>query len=135
PHDAAEFAKVVAKGGLQRTAGTRTLEEEIVGIAWGYDGPPELGTPRRLYLQVVLTALDAIEARTPGKLNVADELSIVAGVGIAMADAGIDAWHYKYEPTHMMWRPVIGIQHAVPGNGTAVPGWLPLGRPDTNGKS
>jgi vanadium chloroperoxidase len=133
PHFAADFSKVVAKGVLQRSAGTRTLPEEVVGIAWGYDGPPEIGTPPRLYLQVVLTALDSIEARMPGKLSVADELTIVAGVGIAMADAGIDAWYYKYAPTHMMWRPVVGIQNAVPGNGTAVPGWLPLGRPDTNG--
>jgi len=133
-HYATDFAHVVAKGGLQRTAGTRTAQEEVIGIAWGYDGPPELGTPPRLYLQIVLAALDAIEARTPGKLSPADELTIVAGVGIAMADAGIDAWHYKYQPTHMMWRPAIGIPHAVPGYGTAVPFWLPFGRPDTNGK-
>ncbi|XSC43904.1 vanadium-dependent haloperoxidase [Bradyrhizobium sp. RDT10] len=134
PHYVADFANTVALGCLQRTAGMRTLEQEIIGIAWGYDGPQELGTPPRLYLQVVLAALDAIEARMPGKLTLPDELAIVAGVGIAMADAGIDAWHYKYKATHMMWRPVLGIQRAVAGNGTAVPGWLPLGRPDTNGK-
>jgi hypothetical protein len=134
PHYRTDFANTVALGCLQRTAGMRTLEQEIIGIAWGYDGPQELGTPPRLYLQVVLAALDAIEARTPGKLSLPDELAIVAGVGIAMADAGIDAWHYKYEPTHMMWRPVLGIQHPIAGNGTAVPSWLPLGRPDTNGK-
>ncbi|MGY3428338.1 hypothetical protein ACVWZW_008842 [Bradyrhizobium sp. F1.13.4] len=81
----------------------------------------------------MLTALDAIEARTPGKLNLADELTIVGGAAIAMADAGIDAWHYKYADTHMMWRPAVGIQKAVAGNGKAIPGWLPLGRPDTNG--
>ncbi len=133
PHYAADFAHVASKGTLPRTGGTRTLPEEVIGIAWGYDGPPELGTPPRLYLQVVLTALDAIEARAPGKLNLADELTIVAGAGIAMADAGIDAWHYKYSPMHMMWRPAVGIPNAVPGNGVAIPGWLPLGRPDTNG--
>lgn len=132
-HYAADYAKVVEKGVLQRTAGTRSLQEEVTGIAWGYDGPPEIGTPPRLYLQIVLAALDAIEARTPSKLNTAEELTIVAGVAIAMADAGIDAWHYKYSPTHMMWRPIVGIQNAQAGNGTAVPGWLPLGRPDTNG--
>jgi hypothetical protein len=133
PHYVKDFDHVVAKGCLQHTAGTRTYPEEVTGIAWGYDGPPELGTPPRLYVQVVLTALDAIEARTPGKLSLPDELAIVAAIGIAMADAGIEAWHYKYAPTHMMWRPVLGIQRAVTGNGTAVPGWLPLGRPDTNG--
>ena len=131
-----DFNKVLAKGDINRTPGqadARTLAEEVVGIAWGYDGPPELGTPPRLYLQVVLTVLDQIEAATPGALQPADELALVAGVGIAMADAGIDAWFYKYQPTHMMWRPAVGIRQAVPGNGQADPGWVPLGRPDTNG--
>ena len=132
-HFADDFAKVFAKGEFNRTPGTRTLPEEVVGIAWGYDGPPELGTPPRLYLQVVLTILDAIEARTTNKLNPVEELAIVAGVGIAMADAAIDAWHYKYAPTHMMWRPAVGIRNAVPGNGVPDPSWLPLGLPDTNG--
>ncbi|MCY7274804.1 MAG: vanadium-dependent haloperoxidase, partial [Phormidesmis sp. CAN_BIN44] len=128
--------------------------EEVIGIAWGYDGPPELGTPPRLYMQVVLTVLDAIkarmnspvdelrtlltkykalEARISNQLTPVEELEIVAAVGIAMADAGIDAWHYKYEPTHMMWRPAVGIREAVVGNGVADPNWLSLGRPDTNG--
>lgn len=133
PHYAADFAKVVDKGGFNRVPGTRTLPEEVVGIAWGYDGPPELGTPPRLYMQVVLTVLDLIEAQSPGMLSPEDELAIIAGIGIAMADAGIDAWHYKYAPTHMMWRPAVGIPNAVPGNGIADPNWEPLGRPDTNG--
>ena len=131
-----DFDKVAAKGTIDRKTGlpnTRTLEEEVVGIAWGYDGPPELGTPPRLYLQVVLTVLDLIEARMPGTLSDVEELAIVAGVGIAMADAGIEAWHYKYSPIHMMWRPAVGIRNAVLGNGVADPSWLPLGRPDTNG--
>lgn len=131
-----DFAKVVAKGAANRVRGdgtSRSLEEELIGIFWGYDGPAELGTPPRLYMQVVLTILDAIEARSPGKLDSTEELKIIAGVGIALADAGIHAWHYKYNPDHMMWRPVIGIPKAVPGNGAALPGWLPLGRPDTNG--
>ncbi|MEQ1816289.1 MAG: vanadium-dependent haloperoxidase [Nitrosomonas sp.] len=132
-HYAADFAKVVAKGGSNWMPGTRTLPEEITGIAWGYDGPMELGTPPRLYLQVALTVLDAIEAKNPGSLSPEDELAIIAGVAIAMADAGIDAWHYKYAPTHMMWRPVVGIRNAVPGNGVSDPDWEPLGRPDTNG--
>lgn len=136
PHFLADFNKTVAKGDINRTpgqSGIRTLPEEVVGIAWGYDGPPELGTPPRLYLQVVLNVLDSIEARTPGKLSPADELLILAGVGIAMADAGIDAWHYKYSPEHMMWRPAVGVRQAQPGNGVADPSWVPLGRPDTNG--
>jgi vanadium chloroperoxidase len=132
-----DFAKVAAKGDINRTPGdpsARTLAEEVIGISWGYDGPQELGTPPRLYLQVVLTVLDSIEERNPGQLLELDELAIVAGVAVAMADAGIDAWHYKYLPTHMMWRPAVGIREAVVGNGVADPSWRPLGLPDTNGR-
>lgn len=132
-HFAADLAQVLNKGGSNRMPGTRTLPEEITGIAWGYDGPMEIGTPPRLYLQIVLTVLDLIEAQNPGSLSSTDELAILAGVSIAMADAGIDAWHYKYTPTHMMWRPAVGIPNAVAGNGVADPNWEPLGRPDTNG--
>jgi hypothetical protein len=127
-----DFAKVQTKGGIN--PGTRTPEEEIIGIAWGYDGPPKLGTPPRLYMQVVLKVLDDLRAKTPSPLTTADELAIIAGVGVAMADAAIDAWHYKYAPTHMMWRPAVGIRKAVDGNGTPDPDFLPLGRPDTNGR-
>lgn len=136
PHFEADFAKVAAKGDTNRTPGLlgiRTLPQEVVGVAWGYDGPSELGTPPRLYMQVVLTVLDSIEAGMPDQLSPVDELAIIAGIGVAMADAAIDAWFYKYAPTHMMWRPAVGIREAVPGNGVTDPNWLPLGRPDTNG--
>jgi hypothetical protein len=133
-HYQADYAKVVAKGISARAMGTRTLDEEIIGIYWGYDGPQELGTPPRLYLQVVLAVLDDIDARNKGKLSPEDELDIVAMIGIAQADAGIDAWHYKYSADHMMWRPALGIPHANASHGTSpVPDWRPLGRPATNG--
>jgi PAP2 superfamily len=127
-----DFAKTQAMGSINSS--TRTPAQEFVGIAWGYDGPPKLGTPPRLYMQVVLSVLDAIQAKTPKKLSTAEELVIIAGVGVAMADAAIDAWHYKYAPTHMMWRPAVGIREAVSGNGTRDCDFLPLGRPDTNGR-
>jgi hypothetical protein len=135
-HYQQDFAKVLAKGGINPGTGIdkRTEDEEFIGIAWGYDGPPELGTPPRLYMQVVLSVLDAIDQADQNKLSEADELIAVAGVAIAMADAGIDAWHYKYAPTHMMWRPAVGIRNAVDGNGTPDPTFFPLGRPDTNGR-
>ena len=136
-HFLADFDKVAEKGiavpnPLSPTR--RTAEEEVIGIFWGYDGPPELGTPPRLYMQVALGILDTVEATKPGALNLGEELRILAGLGIAMADAGIHAWFYKYSPLHMMWRPTVGIPGAVGGNGTPIPGWLPLGRPDTNNK-
>ncbi len=132
-HFKADFAKVQAMGSINSS--TRTAAQEFVGIAWGYDGPPKLGTPPRLYMQVVLSVLDSIQVKTPKKLSTAEELAIIAGIGVAMADAAIDAWHYKYAPTHMMWRPAVGIRKAVAGNGTADPNFFPLGRPDTNGRN
>ncbi len=58
-HFAADFQKVQNKGALENRS--RTGDEEVIGIFWGYDGPPELGTPPRLYMQVVLAVLDEIE--------------------------------------------------------------------------
>jgi PAP2 superfamily len=132
-HYQADFARVVDKGSINSTS--RTAEEEFVGIAWGYDGPPKLGTPPRLYMQAVLSVLDRLTqapARAP-RLTLAEELEIIAGVGLAMAEAGIDAWYYKYAPTHMMWRPAVGVRKANAAHGTMPdPDFLPLGRPDTN---
>ncbi|WP_430418971.1 vanadium-dependent haloperoxidase [Phenylobacterium sp.] len=133
-HYDADLTLVKAKGHWNRAYGGpngRDLNEELIGIYWGYDGPAALGTPPRLYLQVVLEALDNLEARSNGALGASEELRLVAGVAVAMADAGISAWHYKYNPAHLMWRPVVGIRKA--GGAAADPAWLPLGRPDTNG--
>lgn len=135
-HFMADFEAVKRKGGY--VAGPapdgRTPLEELIGVFWGYDGPPELGTPPRLYLQVVLAVLDNLEARARGALGATEELRLIAACAVAMADAGINAWHYKYAPTHMMWRPVVGIQKEPGVNGARDPNWLPLGRPDTNGR-
>lgn len=135
-HDRDDFGRVAAKGEINRAPSDpafRILAEEVIGIAWGYDGPQELGTPPRLYLQVLLRVLDSIKERHPGQLEELDELGVIAGAAVAMADAGIDAWHYKYAPSHMMGRPAVRIREAVVGNGVADPDGLPLGRRDTHG--
>lgn len=133
-HYQADYAKVAQKGVSDRKMGTRTLDEEIIGIYWGYDGPQELGTPPRLYLQIVLAVLDDIDARNKRALSTEDELDIIAMIGISQADAGVDAWHYKYSRLHMMWRPALGIPLADASHGTVPhPDWRPLGRPATNG--
>lgn len=130
-HYVDDFTRVKAKGGINRGMGpdARSADEEFIGIAWAYDGPPKLGTPPRLYMQAVLSVLDRLGA---AGLSQDDELAVIAGVGLAMAEAGIDAWYYKYAPTHMMWRPAVGIPKAEAGNGMADPSFFPLGRPDTN---
>lgn len=133
PNDdfSADFKKVQNKGSDQKRG--RSGQEEMIGIFWGYDGASELGTPPRLYMQVVLQILDEIDARAPDKLTVLDELKIVAAIGLAMADAGVEAWRYKYSPDHMMWRPVHGIRHGLGGGlAPAEVGWNPLGKPVTN---
>lgn len=134
-HYRQDYARVLAKGEINAThTGVRSHDEEFIGIAWGYDGPRKLGTPPRLYMQAVLSVLDRLAAPGPTlHLSTEQELEIVAGVGLAMAEAGIDAWYYKYAPTHMMWRPAVGIRKAIAAEGTTPdPHFLPLGRPDTN---
>lgn len=108
-----------------------------IGIFWGYDGANKLGTPPRLYNQVVLSTEEFKCLPFAAKVNV------LAAINAAMADAGIAAWHWKY--TYDFWRPVIGIREADKGFGPTAQGdgnssrkhcgdpfWLPLGAPQSN---
>lgn len=131
-HFAEDYRKVQVKGALQDRQ--RSLDEEVIGIFWGYDGPSQLGTPPRLYMQVVLTVLDDLESHHPDGLSAQEELLIIAATALAMADAGIEAWRYKYSEDHMMWRPVLGIRFGLGNLAPPEPAWRPLGRPDTNGE-
>jgi vanadium chloroperoxidase len=113
----------------------RTAEETLIGLYWAYDGASGLGTPPRLYNQIVREVADE-----QGN-DVAANARLFALVNVAMGDAGILAWEQKY--LHDLWRPVLGIREhdpslgpaAVPGNPLSDhsdPGWLPLGAPRTN---
>jgi membrane-associated phospholipid phosphatase len=108
-----------------------------VGVFWAYDGANKLGTPPRLYNQVVLatTEFKALAHK--------DQVNVLAAVNAAMADAGIAAWHWKY--AYDVWRPVVGIREADAGWGPTGRGddnshrehpgdpfWLPLGAPRSN---
>lgn len=125
---AAEYEEVRTRGGLASAA--RTAAEEEIGLYWAYDGPEEIGTPPRLYLQVALAVLDARGPLSPGAF-----LDVVSACAVAMGDAGIQAWHYKYSPDHMLWRPVLGIRQAeaVPET-PRDPLWIPFGKPETNSR-
>jgi vanadium chloroperoxidase len=124
---AAEFEEVVKHGALH--ASSRTAREEETAIYWAYDGAEEIGTPPRLYMQVTLTVLDA----RAQPLNSRQLLEALSACAVAMCDAGIQAWHYKYDAGHMLWRPVLGIRNAQPLPMTpADPSWVPLGKPETN---
>lgn len=113
----------------------RTPDETVMGIYWGYDGAFGIGTPPRLYNQIVRQVAIA-QGNTA-----AENARLFALVNTAMADAGILAWEQKYE--HDLWRPVVGLrEHDVSlgpvgvggsdlNNDTDV-GWLPLGAPKSN---
>ncbi|PXF49503.1 Vanadium chloroperoxidase [Gracilariopsis chorda] len=92
-----------------------------IGIFWGYDGASEIGVPPRLFLQTVL-AVDEVQ-----ELSLPDSVRALTGVGVAMADAGIAAWYWKF--FYDLWRPTIGVR-----NDTISPDpeWNPRGIPLSN---
>lgn len=122
----------------------RTEEETVIGLYWGYDGAAGLGTPPRLYNQIIRDVARNIPNpnNPPGVVNTpAQNARLFALVNAAMGDAGILAWEQKY--IHDFWRPIVGIrEHDVSLGPSAVPGsavdancdvgWLPLGAPRTN---
>ncbi len=116
-------------------ASRRTVNETLVGLYWAYDGPVNLGTPPRLYNQIIR------EVAKAKNNSLAMNANLFARVNAAMADAGILAWEQKYK--HDFWRPVVGIREHDPSMGpagiggssvdnTCDSGWLPLGSPRTN---
>lgn len=125
-------------GTLPAGVNARTVDQTLIGLFWGYDGAAELGTPPRLYNQIVRRI-----AIARGNSE-ADNARLFALVNVAMGDAGILAWDQKY--VHDFWRPVVGIREHDPSMGMATfatdnisddcdTGWLPLGAPATNAMS
>jgi hypothetical protein len=130
-------------GTLPNNVNGRTVDQTLIGIFWAYDGVAELGTPPRLYNQIIRRIA---QTRRPGNPNVpntvAENAQLFAFVNAAMADAGILAWDQKY--IHNFWRPVVGIREHDRSMGPAAPqadnnisndcepSWLPLGAPRTN---
>lgn len=123
-------------GTLPEGIAARTPHETLIGIYWGYDGAAGLGTPPRLYNQIVRAVAKA-------KCNtVTENARLFAFVNAAMADSGILAWEQKY--LHDLWRPIVGLREhdmsmGPTGQGHSSfspdcdPSWLPLGAPKTNG--
>lgn len=115
----------------------RTGEDTLTGIFWGYDGANRLGTPPRLYNQIVR------QVAVARNNNEGQNARLFAFVNAAMGDAGILAWQHKF--CFDLWRPVLGIREHDESLGPAAlypgvavsfndgdPGWLPLGAPSTN---
>jgi vanadium-dependent haloperoxidase-like protein len=152
PEYKAALRQVRAKGGKPELTGDlpanlqnnrRTAEETLIGIFWGYDGAAGLGTPPRLYNQIVRKI--SIAKGTSER----DNARLFAFVNAALGDAGILAWEQKYK--HDFWRPVVGIREHDPSLGPIDlgqpmpaadkiskdddPFWLPLGAPSSNSAS
>ncbi|MER8612905.1 hypothetical protein [Mesorhizobium sp. M0435] len=96
-----------------------------VGYFWAYDGPRFLGTPPRLYNQIIreIAIADGMEEAWIARL--------LALCNLAMSDAGNVAWHAKYH--FKVPRPVIGIREAPQAEGGDLT-WRPLGAPRTNNR-
>src|SRR5262249_24042119 len=105
----------------------RTPEQTEIGIFWGYDGRPGLGTPPRLYNQIVRTiAMQEHNTET-------DNARLFALVNIAMADAGLVCWNRKYDDD--FWRPILGIRAGDSDGNSLTAGdatWTPLGAQVSN---
>lgn len=113
----------------------RNVDETVIGLYWAYDGASEIGTPPRLYNQIVRVVAIHKE-NTP-----AQNARLFTLVNVAMADSGVLAWEQKYKWD--VWRPVVGIrEHDVSMgpqgtptnniNNQCDPLWLPLGAPRSN---
>lgn len=133
----ADHQEVRLKGATPSYPGqTRTPDETVMGIYWAYDGVKDIGTPPRLYNQVLqLLALQH-------GLTVEQNARLFLLANVAMGDSGILAWFYKYH--YDLWRPIVGIREFDASNGPAAtvgtaavsadcdPFWRPLGAPKTN---
>jgi PAP2 superfamily len=129
---------VEVRGVGVRSGGTRTPDQTLIGTFWAYDGAAKIGTPPRFYNQILRKIVEV-----KGVSDVVQQAELFARANVAMADAAIEAWRWKYE--YDLWRPVIGIREACPSNGPSGqagpndsddcdPFWLPLGAPSSNQK-
>jgi hypothetical protein len=116
------FDEVKRLGGDGRITPTvRTAEQTWIGMFWGYDGSPGIGTPPCMFNKILQTIA---QGRTTDPVELA---RLFALANVAMADAGIAAWNDKWR--YDVWRPVTGIREADPGTG---PTGLGDGNPDTH---
>ena len=100
PHYKKDYIEVRKKGHVR--SATRTPEDQTIGVFWGYDGANNLGVPPRLYNQIARSFIQ----QQPTTLKREQCADLFAMINCAMADAGIDAWYWKYQ--FNLWRPVVG---------------------------
>lgn len=142
PHPTPRSADYNAAHTEVRIKGSQTENTPIrrlIGLYWAYDGASQIGTPPRLYNQIVR---EVIGRNVNGADRQAATARLLALINVAMADAGIAAWYYKY--VYQLWRPILGIREYDDSfwyNGDRVshglhplcdPWWVPYGAPRTN---
>jgi vanadium chloroperoxidase len=123
-------------GGAEELASTKRRPAQTArGLFWAYDGVNLIGTPPRLYNQIVKQI--AFDRRLEGSLasdeNNAQFIRLLTLVNVAMADAGIFCWRDKYK--YELWRPLTGVRADPTGpvpDGHSRPTWKVLGAPATN---
>lgn len=130
--------EVVRLGGAATLPGTtRTPDGTVAGLYWAYDGANLIGTPPRLYNQILrVLAWDRKATANPAdQAQAAEFVRLFALANTAMADAGKFSWREKYR--FEFWRPLPGVrEHDTGGNPALIPDadpfWLSLGAPNTN---
>ena len=124
------FDDVYREGGKDVLNTTkRTPIQTVTGFTWAYDGSNLLGTPPRVFNQVLRAiAWNRKPAGPTDEATNADFVRVFALFNAAVADAGIFAWQEKY--CFEFWRPLSGVRD----DPTSVkdPFWLTEGAPDTN---
>ena len=117
-----DIALLKVKGALISNAAggiaARTQEETQEAYFWAYDGSNLIGTPPRLYNQILRTV-----ALKDG-LSIPEMARMFAICNLGMADAGIVAWFSKYR--HKIWSTALAFYRRLD------PTWKALGSPRTN---
>jgi vanadium chloroperoxidase len=109
----------------------RSPFQTVQGMFWAYDGSNLVGTPPRLYNQIIRRIAVTYKPDTSltSEANNADFARLLALTNTALADAGVFSWKEKWE--FEFWRPLSGIRDDNrPDHGD--PFWLTLGAPSTN---
>ncbi|KAK3179423.1 hypothetical protein OEA41_005545 [Lepraria neglecta] len=124
------FDDVYREGGAQTLNTTRrTPEQTVSGFFWAYDGSNLIGTPLRLFNQIMRKiAFDKRPAGVVDEATNADFVRLFALFNASLADVGIFAWQEKYN--FEFWRPLSGVRED--DTPLADPFWLTLGAPETN---
>lgn len=98
-----------------------TREQVGVGLFWAYCGTRLIGTPARLYNQVLRQIVEH------DRMSMPEMARTLALCNIALADAGIVAWEGKYR--YKVWRPVVALPRLYDRPERS---WRPFGSPRTN---